>query len=126
MKENKSPTESYKMEIIDFSKIPEPKPPVLKNYEIWIGFVGSWGQGDHDSTAPVKLGEAKATTFKIACCILEHQRSIDNLNERMKQPNAYIEDAWFGHWGYNPKDNSTHHLGKFYETKEEAQKSFKY
>ena len=102
------------------------KPKIQMNkYEIWIGFVGSWGQGDHDSTAPRKLGEAEATSFKIACCIYEHQSAIDSLKERMKRGDIYIEDSWFGHWGYNAKDNSTFHLGKYFETEEEAWETFK-
>lgn len=28
-------------------------------------------------------------------------------------------------WGYNPKDNSTMHLGKYFESEEEAWTTFK-
>ena len=97
----------------------------MKNYEIWIGYVPSWGQGDHDSIKPQKLGEVEATSFKIACCIYEHQNAINILKMRMERGDDYIEDAWLRHWGYNPKDNSTMHLGKYYETEEEAWSTFK-
>lgn len=97
----------------------------MKKHEIWIGLVGAWGQGDHDSTKPRKLGEVEATSFKIACCIHEHQSHIDSLKMRMERGDKHIEDAWFGYWGYNPKDNSTMHLGKYFETEQEAWKTFK-
>lgn len=97
----------------------------MKKYEIWIGFVGAWGQGGDDSTAPKKLGEVEATSFKIACCIYEHQNEIDTLKLRMERGDDYIEDSWFGHWGYNPKENSTFYLGKFFETEKEAWETFK-
>lgn len=117
--------ESWSLVVLDLGKTPKKVKPELKTFEIWIGFVYSWGQGDSDSTEPLKLGEVRATTFKIACCIYEHQSAIDSLNKRMEQGDTCIEDDWFGHWGYNPKDNSTFHLGKYFESKEEAWKSFK-
>lgn len=118
-------TESYRFEIIDIGNLPKIEKPKMKRYEIWIGFVGAWGQGDHDSVKPQKLGEVEATSFKIACCIYEHESAVKSLRERMEHGNTYIEDNWFGHWGYNPKDNSTFYLGKFFETEEEAWETFK-
>lgn len=121
----KKPLTSFEFVIIDFGGIPEKVIPKMNKYEIWIGFVPSWGQGDHDSYKPQKLGEVEATSFKIACCIHEHQRAIDFLKRSMERGDDYIEDNWFGHWGYNPKENSTMHLGKYYETEEEAWTTFK-
>lgn len=97
----------------------------MKKYEIWIGFIPSWGIGSVDSVKPRKLGEVVATSFKIACCIYEHQSHIDTLKMRMERGDTYIEDSWFGHWGYNPKDNSTMFLGKYFESEEEAWTTFK-
>jgi len=116
------PTESYSFVIWDGNK--DKFKPEMKKYEIWIGFVSAWGQGDHDSTSPTKLGEVEATSFKIACCIYEHQSAIDSLKARMERGDTYIEDTWFGKWGYNPEDNSTFYLGKYYETEEEAWSTF--
>ena len=110
---------TFKSIIWDSSEYKKPKVEI-KKYEIWIGFVPSWGQGDHDSTAPIKIGEVAAKSFEIACCIHEHENALNIL----RNPD-YYKDSWFGHWGYNPKDNSTFHLGKFYETEKEAWKSFK-
>lgn len=97
----------------------------MKKYEIWIGLVRGWGQGDHDTVKPKKLGEVEATSFKIACCINEHQRAINYLKLQMERGDTYIEDAWFGHWSYDPEDNSTTHLGKFFENEEDAWATFK-
>lgn len=119
------PLTSFEFTSIDFSKVPEKVIPPMKKYEIWIGYVPSWGNGDHASTKPRKLGEIEATSFKIACCIYEHQNAIDILKRRMERGDDYIEDSWFGHWGYNPKDNSTMHLGKYFETEEDAWSTFK-
>jgi hypothetical protein len=116
---------SYKFKIIDMGNLPKEEKPKIKKYEIWIGFVGAWGQGDHDSVKPQKLGEVEATSFKIACCIYEHENAVKHLKERMKRGDTYIEDAWFGHWGYNPKDNSTMHLGRYFETEKDAWTTFK-
>ena len=123
--EKEYPLESYSFVIFDASKIPEEIKPEMKKYEIWVGFVGSWGQGDHDSTTPRKLGEVEATTFKIACCIYEHENAVKHLRRRMESGDTYIEDSWFGSWYYNPKDNSTMHLGKYFESEKEAWKTFK-
>ncbi len=84
----------------------------------------AWGQGDHPSIKPQRLGKIKATSFKKVCCIYEHQNVIDTLVSRMKDGDTYIEDDWFGHWGYNPKDNSNFYLGNFYETEKEAWATF--
>lgn len=97
----------------------------MKKYEIWIGFVAAWGQGDHNSVKPQKLGEVEATSFKIACCIFEHQNSINSMYSRMKMGDNYIEDSWFGTWHYNPNNNSDSHWGRFFETEEEAWSTFK-
>jgi len=92
-------------------------------YEIWVGSY-HLGQGYHGSTEPEMLAEVEATTFKIACVIHEHQRVIDSLKKRMNKGDTYIEDAHFGGWDYNPKTNSNSWIGKYYETKEEAQETF--
>ena len=110
---------TFKCIIWDSSENTKPKIEI-KKYEIWIGFVGACGQGDHDSVRPQKLGEIEANDFEIACCIYEHEKALTIL----RNPN-YYKDSWFGYWGYNPKDNSTFHLGKYFETEEEAWKTFK-
>lgn len=116
--------ESYSFEIIDMKNLPKIEKPKMRKYEIWIGFVPAQGQGDHNSTKPQKLGEVEATSFKIACYIYEHENAVKVLRERMERGDTYIEDAWLGHWGYNPKDNSTMYLGKYFESEKEAWATF--
>lgn len=101
----------------------KPKQLEMKKYEIWIGYV-HLGQGYDPSTEPQKLAEVEATSFKIACVLYEHQSAIDSLKERMARNDTYIEYAHFGSWNYDPKTNSTAWLGKYYESREEALKSF--
>ena len=94
-----------------------------KKYEIWIGNY-HLGQGYDPSSTAQKLGEVEATSFKIACCIYEHQSAIDFLNIQMNRGDSYIEDVHFGKWYYNPETNSNGWIGKYFESKEEANKSF--
>lgn len=121
----KNPSESYRMDFLDMSKIPKKKKPVLtmKKYEIWVGWY-HFGQGHHPPTEPEKIDEVEATSFKIACIIHEHQSQIDSLRKRMTEGDSYIEDIHLGHWYYEPKTNSNSWIGKYYKTREEALKSF--
>jgi hypothetical protein len=121
----KPDTKSYRYTILDLSKVPEKKPLVFKEYEVWMGNCGSMGQGDHGPTEPRMLGKVKATSFNIACVIYEHQSAIDHLNLRMNRGDTHIEDIHFGGWCYTPKDNRNSWTGKYYESEQEALKSFK-
>ena len=82
------------------------------------------GQGSTPPKEPELIGKIKATSFKIACVIWEHKNAIKSLEERMERGDTYIEDIHFGSWYYNPKTNSNSWLGKYYESREEAIKSF--
>jgi hypothetical protein len=124
MMKNEDKTTTFSFIMWDVNDYIKPKIE-MKKYEIWIGFVPAWGQGDHDSTEPKKVGEVEATSFKIACCIHEHERAVKSMKERMERGDTYIEDIWFGHWDYDPKNNSNFHLGKYFETEEEAWETFK-
>lgn len=96
----------------------------MEKYEIWLGN-HNLGQGYHQGHEPIKVGEVEATSFKIACCIYEHQSAIDSLKERMERGDTYIEDIHFGCWYYNPETNSNSWTGKYFESKEAAMKSYK-
>ena len=96
----------------------------MKRYEIWLGWY-HLGQGSHPPTEPEKVGMVYATSFKIACVLYEHQSSIESLQRRMGGKDTYIEDIHFGRWYYDPLTNSNSWTGRYYESKEEAQKSFK-
>lgn len=98
----------------------------LKFFDIWTGYY-HLGQGYSASNKPEKVGAVKATSFKIACCIFEHQQSIDSLNRSMERGEYIGEDinySHFGSWYYNPTDNSNSWTGKYFETGEEAWKTF--
>lgn len=96
-----------------------------KEYEIWCGQY-NLGQGYGDQlNEPSLLAKVRATSFKIACCIYEHQSSIDSLKNQMEKGNTYIEDCHFGSWYYNPRTNSNSWTGKYFESREEALLTFK-
>lgn len=115
-------SENYTFKILDFSKIPKKVKPKMNNYEIWLGWY-HLGQGSHPPTEPNRVGVVKATSFKIACVIYEHQKAIDSLKSRMERGDTYIEDIHFGGWCYDAKSNSNSWTGKYYETKEKAMES---
>ena len=94
----------------------------MKKYEIWIGLY-HLGQGYEPPTKPEKLAEIEATTFKVACLLYEHQNAIESLQRRMNE-GGYIEDIHFGRWYYHPETNSNSWTSKYYESKEDALKSF--
>jgi len=119
-----TPTESYRMVVMDMSKIEPPKAPEVKEFDIWIGWY-HLGQGHHPPSEPQKVATVEATTFKIACWLHELESQAKSIRERMVQPNAYVEDAHFGSLYYNPKTNSNSWVGKYYETREEALETFK-
>lgn len=96
----------------------------MKRYEIWLGWY-HLGQGYHPSTEPEKVGEVEATSFKIACYLYELQSQIDSLKNKMKKGDTHIEDIHFGNLYYNGKTNSNSWTGQYFESKEEAYKSFK-
>lgn len=96
----------------------------IKEFEIWVGNY-HLGQGHHESTGPEMVGKVKATTFKIACWLHELDSQAESIRKRMKDPNAYIEDAHFGKLYYDAKTNSNSWIGDYFETEEEARKTFK-
>lgn len=52
----------------------------MKKYEIWLGN-HSLGQGYNQGREPIKVADVSATSFKIACCIYEHQSALDSLKK---------------------------------------------
>lgn len=95
----------------------------MKEYEIWIGTY-SLGQGYPSPIEPEKLAEIKATSFKVACVLYEHQNAIQSLKQRMNRGD-FMEDMHLGKWYYHSQTNSNSWTGKYYETQQEAKESFK-
>lgn len=119
----RTPTESYRLDIIDVSQMPEYRKIPVRDYDIWIGFY-HLGQGHHPPAKPVKVATIKASSFKIACYLYELQNEIKSLEERISRGDSYIEDIHFGKLYYDPKTNSNHWTGTYFETEQEALKTF--
>lgn len=96
----------------------------LKKYEIWIGD-HHLGQGYDPPTQPQKLDEIEAPSFKIACFIYELKSNLRSIEDRIARQDTYIEDIHFGTLYYNPEINGNSWTGKYFETREDALKSFK-
>jgi hypothetical protein len=94
----------------------------MKEWEIWVGNY-NLGQGYDPSTEPQLIGKETASTFKIACFIHELKSKLHSVvdTDRMGR---YVSDQDF-EWFYNPRTNSCAWLGRFFETKEEAQTTFR-
>jgi len=102
----------------------KPPPSVRKNFEIWLGYY-SHGQGHEPYSKPKKIADVKATTFRVACVLYEHQSAINDLQEQMDEGLHGIDnESHFGTWYYHPESNANSWLGAYYESEEEAWKSF--
>ena len=98
----------------------EDKKPIVK-FQIWIGNY-SLGQGYSDPTEPKLVAEVEATTFQLACQKFELISMVKTIEE-FEKAGRYIshqDREWFYDW----RTNSNAWTGKYYETKEEAEKSF--
>ena len=94
----------------------------LKEYQIWIGYY-HLGQGSLPSTEPKLVSVIEAPRFDVACFIYELQSNLDSIKRTIELDNyvSHQDCEWF----YNRSTNRNSWTGKYYETKEEAQKSFK-
>jgi len=93
----------------------------MREYEIWVGYY-QLGQGHHGSTEPKLCGKEKAINFKMAC--FKHELKSTLASVERQELNKRV-DSQSPQWWYDPHSNSNSWLGKYYETKEEAQESFK-
>lgn len=91
-------------------------------YEIWIGSY-NLGQGYDPSTEPQFIAKVTAKDFKTACIKYELKSRLDFIEEQERK-GEYITNQDY-EWFYSPHTNSNSWTGKYYETKEEAQSSFK-
>lgn len=113
--------ESYKAIILDFSKEPEKKVPNLKQYEIWTGPHGSTGTGDDGYTESRYWGSERASTFELACLKHELRQMLNNI-ESMDNAGEYVDNQ-SKEWFYNWQTNSNSWIGKYYPSKQEADRS---
>jgi hypothetical protein len=93
----------------------------MKKYEIWLGDY-HLGQGYHHSGQAEKVGEEFAYSFEIACLQYELRSKLKFLENYQFPERLTMQDFY---WNYDPKTKSNSWTGKYYESKEEALKSFK-
>ena len=95
----------------------------MKEYEIWIGSY-HLGQGYSPPKEPELIAKEKGINFKVACFKYELKSMLESC-EKQEVKNGYV-DSQSMNWFYNQNTNSNSWSGKYYETKEEALKSFNY
>lgn len=93
----------------------------MKKFEIWIGYC-HLGMGSLPTTEPKKVGEEIASSFEIACLKYALRSKLEWL-ETADASGQYISSQ-DKEWFYNWRENSSTWIGKYYPSKEEAQKSF--
>ena len=93
----------------------------LNTYQIWIGYY-NLGKNYSVPTEPKMVGEEKAPNFRVAC-VLHAAKSYLNYIKYLVDEHARIGEPSC-RWSHNFKTNSNVHTGKYFETKEEAEKSF--
>jgi len=91
----------------------------MNKYEIWTGPY-HLGQGYGEVREPQKWGEEDAISFQVACVKYELRSMLKGIEEQEQR--GYV-DSQSCHWFYNYHTNSNSWIGKYYETKEEAQKA---
>jgi hypothetical protein len=93
----------------------------MKKYEIWVGNY-HLGQGHRGSKEPELIDIVWSVDFKTACIKSELKRKLKRLEEGETKGDLNNQDY---PWWFNEINISNSWLGKYYETKEEALKSFK-
>jgi hypothetical protein len=93
----------------------------MKEYEIWIGRY-DLGQGYDPSTEPTFIAKVSAINFKVACLKHELERMLEHI-KRCEITGEYLDNQSC-EWFYNFQTNSNSWTGPYFESKEEAKKSF--
>lgn len=91
----------------------------MENFEIWIGRY-DMGEGV-DSKEPELLATIPSVNFKTACIKYELGTKLQRMMDGEEAGNLNPKDY---PWYFNEDTISNVWLGKYYKTKEEAQKSF--
>jgi len=94
----------------------------IKKWQIWIGSY-SLGQGYSEPSEPNMIAEVEAATFDLACLKHELLSKLKFIEEK-ESKGEYI-DFQSRRWFYNWDSNSNSWGGKYFETREDALKSFK-
>ena len=93
----------------------------MKTFEIWVGYY-HLGQGHHGTTSSRKVATIDAIDFKTACIKYELQSKWNRIEEGEKAGDLNSQDY---PWWFNENKVSNSWTGKYFETKEEADKTFK-
>ncbi len=93
----------------------------LHKYQIWIGNY-HLGQGYDPSTEPQMIGEVIAPNLKVACVLYGLRSMLGSIEHQMSK-DGYVDNQSC-RWFYNFETNSNSWTGKYFETREEALKSF--
>lgn len=121
-----NPLSNYKFVTIDYGKTakrgrvtPEPR-----EFEIWIGWY-HLGQGYDPPTEPQLVATVKSVDFKTACLKHELESSLATIR-RLEASGDYISNQQYNNF-FSIKDGRPYDgwTGFYYETREEALKSFK-
>lgn len=94
-----------------------------KKYEIWVGYY-NLGQGSTPPSEPKKVAEVIAPHFRAACAVYELESGLESLKREIEQGHYISDPPHLGIWFYNPKKNANGWTGQYFETEEEAWKSF--
>lgn len=94
----------------------------LKEYEIWVGNY-HLGQGYDPPTAPQLVSKVKAYSFEIACLKYELFGMLQSISSA--EANGQYIDKQSCRWWYDFDTNANSWTGKYFETNEEAQKTFR-
>lgn len=92
-----------------------------KEYEIWIGNY-HLGQGYDPPNEPQLVGKIVAPNFKVACVLHELRSKLKSIEDRIEK-DEYI-DHQSCRWFYDFEQNRNSWTGKYYESRDEALKSF--
>lgn len=92
----------------------------MKKYQIWIGYY-HLGQGFDSPIEPQQIDTVEAVDFKTACMLHELRSRLKRFEEGQLKGDLNSQDY---PWWFNEHTISNSWLGKYFETKEEAQQSF--
>jgi hypothetical protein len=90
----------------------------MKQYEIWTGYY--WRDGLLPKE-PELQAVIKALDFKSACMKYELKNRLESIELQEKQ--GYVNKLSYVDY-YDPDTQTNHWCGKYYPSREEAQKSF--
>lgn len=90
----------------------------MKKFDIWTGYYTCDG---YFAKEPELVDSIKALDFKSACLKHEILQQLHSIELQEKQ--GYVNKQTYVNF-YNPENLYNSWTGKYYETKEEAQKSF--